>query len=558
MNGFPRNNYDVVIMGGGLAGLSLAIQLSNRITGISIAVVERNKLPVPEAAHKVGESLVELAAHYFSEVLGLKKHLKSRQLPKLGLRFFFEVNEESRHSLEGRIEFGTKTFPPSPSFQIDRGIFENHLAEKCVEIGVDILDGTKVSDFELGKAGHKHRVFCKRVGGKDEFEIECKWIVDASSRSFLIGRKLGLQVDYPHKASSAWFRIAEKIDVNEWHSSAEWKQHHCGDLSRWFSTNHLMGEGYWVWIIPLSSGSTSIGIVADNRYHALSDYNSIEKAVSWLEIHQPQCAAQVKRHLDKLQDFKAVRNYTHGSRQVYSADRWFTTGEAGVFLDPFYSPGSDYIAFSNTFITNIIEADSQGADIAPMAKSLNRLYLGLFDGTFSLYRDKYALFNKPTVMTVKYIWDTSLYWGLNCLLFTQGKFENAAELYKHYISVSEISDMNTRIQDFFMEWSKCKQSSCVPSYIDLSSEKFNFFFNMNIVLSKKMTDEEFLSQLMSNAKTIKMLYTDIMDSVVGRTPELQEKYSLSDNPIPADKSAIQYLMGLLCGHKTHAPAALAG
>jgi len=34
------------------------------------------------------------------------------------------------------------------------------------------------------------------------------------------------------------------------------------------------------------------------------------------------------------------------------------TGEAGAFLDPFYSPGSDYIAMANTFITDLIVRDS--------------------------------------------------------------------------------------------------------------------------------------------------------------------------------------------------------
>jgi hypothetical protein len=32
---------------------------------------------VPEAAHKVGESSVEIGADYFSQVLGLKQHLES-------------------------------------------------------------------------------------------------------------------------------------------------------------------------------------------------------------------------------------------------------------------------------------------------------------------------------------------------------------------------------------------------------------------------------------------------------------------------------------------------
>lgn len=67
------NEYDVLIMGGGLAGLTLAIQLKRQLSQLRILVVEKMTHPVPEAAHKVGESSVEIASHYFEHVLGLKK-----------------------------------------------------------------------------------------------------------------------------------------------------------------------------------------------------------------------------------------------------------------------------------------------------------------------------------------------------------------------------------------------------------------------------------------------------------------------------------------------------
>ena len=41
-------------------------------------------------------------------------------------------------------------------------------------------------------------------------------------------------------------------------------------------------------------------------------------------------------------------------------ERWALTGEAGLFLDPFYSPGSDFIGISNTYITDLIARDRQG------------------------------------------------------------------------------------------------------------------------------------------------------------------------------------------------------
>ena len=81
--------YDVVVLGGGLAGLTLALQLRQARPDTSILVLERRSFPMPEAAHKVGESTVEISAEYFTNTLGLKEHILSEQLPKNGLRFFW-------------------------------------------------------------------------------------------------------------------------------------------------------------------------------------------------------------------------------------------------------------------------------------------------------------------------------------------------------------------------------------------------------------------------------------------------------------------------------------
>src|SRR2546430_17313351 len=85
----PSDQYDVAILGGGIAGLTLALQLKKLRPAIRILVAEKQKHPVPEAAHKAGGSTVEIAAHYLRDVLRLGEHLKKHALPKIGLPFFF-------------------------------------------------------------------------------------------------------------------------------------------------------------------------------------------------------------------------------------------------------------------------------------------------------------------------------------------------------------------------------------------------------------------------------------------------------------------------------------
>ncbi|HQW92764.1 MAG TPA: FAD-dependent oxidoreductase, partial [Ferruginibacter sp.] len=68
-----NEQYDVVVLGGGLAGLTLSLQLKKAKPGISILVLERRETAAATAAHKVGESTVELGTHYLREVLDIKE-----------------------------------------------------------------------------------------------------------------------------------------------------------------------------------------------------------------------------------------------------------------------------------------------------------------------------------------------------------------------------------------------------------------------------------------------------------------------------------------------------
>jgi len=94
-----------------------------------------------------------------------------------------------------------------------------------------------------------------------------------------------------------------------------------------------MGEGYWVWLIPLATGSTSVGIVADPRIHRLQDLNSFEKSMAWLRENEPECAESIEPHREKMQDFLAMgkrqRFWIRSIRQEVtlsrSATRWWAS-----------------------------------------------------------------------------------------------------------------------------------------------------------------------------------------------------------------------------------------
>lgn len=501
-------HYDVIILGGGLAGLTLALQLRRTLGPLDILVIERRQHPVPVAAHKVGESSVEIGAHYFDTVLGLKEHLTQSQLRKFGFRFF--VFPEVRSDVENVTELGASGFLPTPSYQIDRGIFENFLTTHCRGLGIQVSDDSVVRQFDLGKEGATHtvRYEASGVAGKQSFAATARWIVDASGRAGLIKRKLGLAEDNAHDANAVWFRIGAKINIDEWSTNPQWLTR-CTPPLRWLSTNHLMGEGYWAWLIPLASGSHSVGIVCDATIHPLDTMNTFEKALGWLRTFQPRLAQEIESKQHLLQDFCFLRNFSYGCKQVFAgADRWALTGEAGLFLDPFYSPGSDFIAISNSYITDLIGRDRDGEYVGGRGKVYQQLYFSFYESTLSLYTGQYPIMGDPEVLPVKVIWDYTYYWGILCQLFFQQRLTDLTNISALSAEMAHGKALNFAMQKFLREWSKLSPKRGAAVMLDQA--KLPWFVELNRGLNDALDEAAFRARIKENAQLLDRLAAEIV------------------------------------------------
>jgi flavin-dependent dehydrogenase len=443
--------YDVMIAGGGLAGLTLARQLHLEAPQVRVLICEKRRHPVREAAFKVGESSVEIGAHYFKTIVNLEALLERDHLPKLGLRYFFPY--EDNRDLARRVELGTASFPPVPSFQLDRGRLENSLLKMAREDGTTVLDGTSVREIELGDP--LHRMVVDAADGSHT--VRARWLVDSSGRAGLLKRKLGLARPASHAANACWFRFPDRLRVDDWSDDPAW-QARVSTRQRWLSTNHLMGAGYWVWLIPLGSGSTSVGIVADPALHPFHRLNRFERAVDWLREFEPQCAEVVVAHAPTLQDFLALQHFAHGCARVFSPDRWAMTGESGVFTDPFYSPGSDFIAIGNDFTTDLVTRDLRGEDTRERAEVFNLTHLRLFNAFLKLYDGQYPLMGNAQVMTAKVAWDNAAYWSITALLFFQRRLRRPEFMASVEPLMRRFFVLHARMQQLFRAWGRADES----------------------------------------------------------------------------------------------------
>jgi flavin-dependent dehydrogenase len=440
--------YDAAIVGGGLAGLCLARQLRREAPDVRVLVAERRRHPVPEAAFKVGESTVEIGAHYLQVVLGLEPHLRQQHLEKLGIRYFFPHGDNT--DLLHRVEVGPPEFPPVPSFQIDRGRLENMLMSTLRVDGVEVLDGCAVRRLTLNPGDPDgHSVELESPEGVRT--VRARWLVDASGRAGIVRRQLGLTRTVNHTANACWFRVKGRVSVDDWCHDPAWRARVPSGL-RWLSTNHLMGRGYWVWLIPLGSGSTSIGIVGDAGLHPFARLNRYERALDWLREYEPQCAAVVEAHADRIEDFLALRHYAYGCERVFSPDNWSLIGEAGVFTDPFYSPGSDFIAIGNDCVADLVTRAARGEDVRSRAEAFNTTYLRLFDAFLRLYDGQYPLMGNAQVMTAKAAWDNACYWGITGLLYFQRRYRHPEFIASIDTLLRRFFVLHARMQQLFRAW----------------------------------------------------------------------------------------------------------
>ena len=459
--GHWNTDVDVVICGGGMAGLTLARQMRLHNPDASVVVIDRLERPLPEGAFKIGESTVELAAYYMRDVLDLADYLDKAHLRKLGLRFFFPDGKND--DLATRPEIGLSNFATRPSYQIDRGRLEQDLRGIIEEDGATMIEGARITSIELNEGETPNSVTYEQNG--EEKTLTCRWVIDAAGRKMMVQRKLGLSKKREADHNAVWFRVDGDFHVDdmvpaentEWHARVP-------NRNRFYSTNHMVGEGYWVWVIPLSSGKTSIGIVADQNFHPLSTFQTRQKAVEWLETYEPAFA----KHLEKFEmlDFGAMMNYSHTSSKVFSADGWACTGDAGVFADPMYAPGADLISFANCCITDMVGKDLKGALVEAEAEERSRFIISIGELLTRSIQINYSLLGNAQAMSAKLFWDITAGWSfVQPLMFGKTfldskKHATVRDASKHFFFLS------LQTNQLFTDWRDRGQANLGYDYID--------------------------------------------------------------------------------------------
>ncbi len=401
MTGPRQERYDVVVLGGAFSGAATAMLLKRDHPEISVLIVEKSK----QFDAKVGEATTEMSAMFLTRRLAQWRHLELEQLPKEGLRYWF-ANAEVRHHWQAT-ETGGFVRSTVPSFQLRRDALDQHLLDEAVAAGAELLRPARVREVELGKFDHRVTI----DQGSETFSVGCRWVIDATGRANLLGRKLGLiSKNEQHPTAAFWgrFRNLGHIDDLAARGPVEFARRNLS--SRRLGTNHYVGRGYWVWVIPHGHGETSVGVVWDRRLLDLHMRSDREQAfrdflAQLVPFNELLPGAELRS-----EDFRYYSNLPYATTQ-YMGEGWALVGDAAVFLDPYYSPGLDHCAFSSEATAEIVAIDLAGKPIVARTKEHNETFVRSYWRFFeAIYKDKYFYMGEADLPSAAFLLDTAQYY----------------------------------------------------------------------------------------------------------------------------------------------------
>jgi flavin-dependent dehydrogenase len=324
---------DVLVIGGGPAGSIAAAKIHQ--AGLSVRVVEKEKFP----RFVIGESLLPRCMEVLEDA-GLLDAVKAKNFQqKFGAKFL-KGDDVSDFNFSDQFTSGWTW-----TWQVPRAEFDLTLIEEVQRKGVPVDFETTVTGIEFFPDESSLTTIQRKDGSVEK--IKAKFVVDASGYGRVIPRLFNLD-----KPSNLDPRKAVFAHVQDKHRA------NFEEPNRIIVV--LYAPGVWVWIIPFSSGVTSLGFVGSFKFFdgIGGDLNSQYKELINGHPYLKKRFGDVDLVFEprKLEAWSATTDKFFGKGYVL-------TGNVTEFLDPIFSSGVMFATVSSHLASTLVIRKLKGENV---------------------------------------------------------------------------------------------------------------------------------------------------------------------------------------------------
>lgn len=342
--------FDIVVIGGGPAGATLAGLLAQK--NRSVLVLERERFP----RYHIGESLIPGFMRAMEE-LGLSERLEARGFEKKGggtlrwgankIPWAFRFNEGS---------------PYKYSYHVRRADLDSMILDRARELGAKVLEEATVKDVIEEDGRVAGVTYVVRGSEVPLHEARASMVIDASGQARVLGRKfttVNWHEELRNVAVWTYFDNCDRLPGEEY--------------------SNILIEGLsdgWFWGIPIGKSTMSVGFVTTSETAAAS--GSLEDLFSARREGSTQLR-ELLRDARQAGGFRTARDWS------YTCDRfcgpgWALVGDAAAFVDPLLSTGVALATLAASALSGVVDAilDNPGIEDEAMERYA-AAYLQFFD-----------------------------------------------------------------------------------------------------------------------------------------------------------------------------------
>lgn len=381
---------DVLVIGAGPSGTVAASIIKK--AGFDVKIVEKMKFP----RFVIGESLLPRCMEALEEA-GFVEAVKEKGFQeKFGAKFV----------KDGKIcdYFFADQFTPgwNWTWQVPRGEFDKTLADTVEKMGVPVHYETTVTNIVFNGSDSVTTVV---DAAGNESKIEARFIVDGSGYGRVIPKLFNL--DKPSNLDPRKALFVHTVDA---------KRSMADEPNRITIVVHK--PGIWVWVIPFSSGITSLGFVGDPEF--FKQYGGTDEDQLRALIADEPYLKERFENVEFVFPPKVLESWSSTTDKFYG-DGFVLTGNVTEFLDPIFSSGVTLATVSSQNAAHLVIKKLKGEEVdwekdymEPVMQGVNtfRSYvMAWYEGTLDtiFFADKPNLDIKNMICSVLagYVWDTS-------------------------------------------------------------------------------------------------------------------------------------------------------